>query len=60
MWLGVWYSDDKKTAFKVLERDEKSTSIKLTFGTGGIRYRMSDHESRTGVPEKYAEISGEK
>merc|ERR1712141_825426 len=30
--LGKWFSDDKKTAFKVLERTEKSTSIKMTFG----------------------------
>jgi hypothetical protein len=30
--LGKWFSDDKKTAFKVLERTEQSTSIKLTFG----------------------------
>merc|ERR1711894_161668 len=30
---GTWYSDDKKTAFKVLERDEISTFIKVKFGS---------------------------
>merc|ERR1711894_76044 len=30
---GTWYSDDKKTAFKVLERDEISTFIKIKFGS---------------------------
>lgn len=30
--LGVWYSDDKITGFKVLERAEKSTSIRIQFG----------------------------
>merc|ERR1712080_247272 len=33
--LGVWYSDDKKSAFKVMERDAKSASINITFGAGG-------------------------
>merc|ERR1719350_1475439 len=28
---GKWFSDDQKTAFKVLERTEQSTSIKMTF-----------------------------
>jgi len=32
--LSKWFSDDKKTAFKVLERTEQSKSIKLTFGSG--------------------------
>ena len=30
--LGVWYSDDKITGFKVFERTEKSTSIRIEFG----------------------------
>jgi len=31
--LGVWYSDDKITGFKVLERNEQSTSMKIEIGS---------------------------
>ena len=46
--LGVWYSDDKMTGFKVLERDEKSTSIKIIFGSG----ETPSHELDSMVIEK--------
>jgi len=34
--LGVWYSDDK-TSFKVIERSEKSTSIRLDFSSNKLK-----------------------
>merc|ERR1712224_538702 len=35
--LGVWYSDDKTTGFKVIERSEKSTSIRLDFSSNKLK-----------------------
>jgi len=43
--LGKWYSDDKKTAFKVLERDEKSTFVKITFGSGATKESQTNDNS---------------
>jgi len=48
--LGDWYSEDKITDFKVLERNEQSTSIKIKFGENGLIERET-------VSKEYAEGS---
>jgi len=55
--LGVWYSDDKTTGFNVIDRSEKSTSIRLDFSSNKLKQKEeSSKDFAAGGKESTDEI----